>query len=1239
MAELDAGADKTKYNTVFIDTNLDTRLVTVVSDSDTVHDLKRKLVLEHHRCFPEFGDVNVRCLKVKRRGNFYHLVDSMLVKSAFGAPKKDWFVTVEASRPEQDGVRHMDRRHAGDQLALPWVTNSRSVDRHDNHADRTSNLSLDCGSPSMHPVIAPCLNLKVPSSDKFTSGDSCKDVSHNIGEDRSTNDDGWKNSKPDSKKRLDTKVQEELLTVNKTKSKKRTREVQNKKSLEDAAGFGPSVKKQCKTQRLEGNVKALEEDVASKSGTGKLKHKAASKIDESLYEPELESKDLGDENTRGENNTAPNQVGTSVPSIVENVQAETHSPKNTKASETVPEAAMSVEKNFQQEMPFGISQMEKDTELLQQSAVDNEIPSSSMITVTGHAKAAECSTKQKAAEKEVSSTSFSKELHNVNMDTMDSSHKDLGSTGQDSPAGVVDKQKKERVEGKKRKYKNSVVESQDELLVKHADNVVGHISSTVPARVFDEKSVDAPEITGTGHSKAAECSTKPKAAEKEVSPTSFSKELHNINKDAMDSSHKDVGSTGQDSPADVIDKRKKERGEGKKKKSKKLVVESKDELLVKHADNFVGDISSTIPARVFDEKSIDEKKNDKDALSSAERNEVSEKTLMDDSSGYATKKGDVIFAKEVEVSEPTESMEEHLKKQSKDTRGDRKAIKNVGRVSLRIDESIVKHTSDATTATNEEKLSPRFERKESVEMNIDALPVDHGRNDDIMMNNDVESSKTDNDASIVNAKGVNDNSEKQNEKMDDGTKKSKTKKKAKKSAGRSDNGALVANEEKLLPQTEGNENMEMASIDALHIDHVRNDDIPLSNDVELSRTEKNVSQVNAGGITDELEKQNEKRDDGTKKSKKKKTKKSAGRSEDTGIVTTEGKPLPSSDIPKDNSHAIDFLRYFVPQPENSAPTDIGEDGKDAKLPREKKKKKTEVPSFVETEHDLQQSLALHDNKQNREQDDSRDGIAIQAQKSLSRKENNKALLSSKKISEVANDVVKDQKTRNIDEVKTPKATIKIDASRAPKTKTSEVSNGVVKDQNTRNTDEVKTLKRTIKVDAIRATKTTQASKGSRGPSPELSSMSENLGRSFPDKKRNQRQSTLGHSHFNSSKESAPAVKGLLRTPGAIFGDDSDESSADDNATVGSDSSTRTPSRRSSSSEESDSASSVDTRKNVVKRKGAYSKSTMNSRSSETKSMSDLLRSSSRFKKARFSASQQVGDSESQPVDFVPESQL
>ncbi|KAJ0899962.1 hypothetical protein HanPSC8_Chr08g0308091 [Helianthus annuus] len=151
-----------------------------------------------------------------------------------------------------------------------------------------------------------------------------------------------------------------------------------------------------------------------------------------------------------------------------------------------------------------------------------------------------------------------------------------------------------------------------------------------------------------------------------------------------------------------------------------------------------------------------------------------------------------------------------------------------------------------------------------------------------------------------------------------------------------------------------------------------------------------------------------------------------------------------------------------------------------------------------------------------------------------------------------------------------------------------------------------------------------------------SSSSKSFGRSYHRQKSNKQQSVAGP-----VKKNLPAVNSLLNTPGNIFGDEeSDRSSADENAAVNSDSSTRTPSRKlTSSSGESD--SSIDSRRNgsfAVKRKGGGKVSRTSENKSKKGSMADLLRSSSRFKKAKFTASQQVDDTESQPVDFVPDSQ-
>lgn len=129
---------------------------------------------------------------------------------------------------------------------------------------------------------------------------------------------------------------------------------------------------------------------------------------------------------------------------------------------------------------------------------------------------------------------------------------------------------------------------------------------------------------------------------------------------------------------------------------------------MKHADDLVVDISSTVPTQVFDEKTIDEQNNDKTNIIS----EVSEKTSMDDSL-----KVDDLIVKEVKIAEAKsrkEIKERHKKK-------------NVGKSS---------------------KKDKVIERKETSIID-----------DDLHVDKDAEISKT----SQLNA----EISEKQNENMDD----------------------------------------------------------------------------------------------------------------------------------------------------------------------------------------------------------------------------------------------------------------------------------------------------------------------------------------------------------------------------------------------------------------------------------------------------------------------------------------
>ncbi|KAL9151641.1 hypothetical protein ABFS82_11G064800 [Erythranthe guttata] len=92
-----ANTETADNRTVFVDTSLDTHLAVTVSNSDTVSDFKRKTALEHMRCFPEIGEIHIHSLKVKRRAVFYHLPETMLVRSALQAGNSSWFLSADAS--------------------------------------------------------------------------------------------------------------------------------------------------------------------------------------------------------------------------------------------------------------------------------------------------------------------------------------------------------------------------------------------------------------------------------------------------------------------------------------------------------------------------------------------------------------------------------------------------------------------------------------------------------------------------------------------------------------------------------------------------------------------------------------------------------------------------------------------------------------------------------------------------------------------------------------------------------------------------------------------------------------------------------------------------------------------------------------------------------------------------------------------------------------------------------------
>ncbi|CAA7405075.1 unnamed protein product [Spirodela intermedia] len=80
---------------VFVDTSLGTHVALVVSSDETVAEFKRKVCIEHAACFPSIGDVTVVSIKVRRRATYYHLSDSMLVRTAFSGIKGTWFIQMD----------------------------------------------------------------------------------------------------------------------------------------------------------------------------------------------------------------------------------------------------------------------------------------------------------------------------------------------------------------------------------------------------------------------------------------------------------------------------------------------------------------------------------------------------------------------------------------------------------------------------------------------------------------------------------------------------------------------------------------------------------------------------------------------------------------------------------------------------------------------------------------------------------------------------------------------------------------------------------------------------------------------------------------------------------------------------------------------------------------------------------------------------------------------------------------
>ncbi|XP_022733003.1 uncharacterized protein LOC111287063 isoform X2 [Durio zibethinus] len=205
-------------NTVFIDTSLDTHLAMIVSDSDTVSDLKKKILYEHPLCFPKIGEIKINALKVKRRGYLYHLSDSMFVKSAFDGMSKSWFLSVDASSAEEHRENHNSRKpDAGNVVACFGITNNNSsADVVDLLPGGTSKRLSNINDASLPEDGNKCHAKQNSASQQFGFSNSTKENSEDLHmEVEHTADSNSKVLFPANNKESRPKVQEKDVGDNK----------------------------------------------------------------------------------------------------------------------------------------------------------------------------------------------------------------------------------------------------------------------------------------------------------------------------------------------------------------------------------------------------------------------------------------------------------------------------------------------------------------------------------------------------------------------------------------------------------------------------------------------------------------------------------------------------------------------------------------------------------------------------------------------------------------------------------------------------------------------------------------------------------------------------------------------------------------------------------------------------------------------------------------------------------------
>lgn len=270
-------------------------------------------MLEHLQCFPELGEIKIHALKVccfntfmvieetfsvnfmiqidkvliswqvKRKGHFYHLSDSMLVKSAFEGAKKSWFLSVDASSLKQCGENQQSHEpNMSNQLPLLCLTHNPLGNGHNILPDHTSTSAVH-ESSLLELVRTQCTNQKV----QLSLSDSCREISKDMGTKvKHISSEHFKNVTSDSNRMPDLKIQEKYDVTSKgtriagttvehdgNNSRNGVSYVQRINSLEPSLETGPVAMKKQKIKKHnkdEVGDRSSKENIASNQASGEV---------------------------------------------------------------------------------------------------------------------------------------------------------------------------------------------------------------------------------------------------------------------------------------------------------------------------------------------------------------------------------------------------------------------------------------------------------------------------------------------------------------------------------------------------------------------------------------------------------------------------------------------------------------------------------------------------------------------------------------------------------------------------------------------------------------------------------------------------------------------------------------------------------------------------------------------------------------------------------------------------------